>query len=364
MLGNDYYMKKAIELAKMGSGFVNPDPLSGVVIVKEDRIIGESYYKQRGSISCEIDAIEHATYPLEGATMYLVIEPFYEESVLNKLLFLLKEKNIRKLYIGLVNANSNKTIDFIGEAKKIGIECILGPLEEECRELNEIYTHYIKYKTPFVFVKWAMTLDGKLATKTGDSKWISSNESLEFVHHLRQRVSAIMVGENTVRQDDPLLTTRLEGLAISNPLRVIVSKYGDISLDAKVLDVNEERKTLIITSEKLSRVKEEEFIKKGVRLEKRKEVNNRISFMDIMQLLGSLEIDSLYIEGGSSLLASAFESGCVHKVYTAIAPKIVGGRDAITPVGGNGIERMDDAIVLKKVSHEIIGNDVIIKGYI
>ncbi len=364
MIGIRKYMKRAIDLAKKGSGFVNPDPLSGVVIVKEDKIIGESYYKHRSGISCEIDAIKHSTASIEGASMYITIEPFYEDSIINELLILLKEKGIGKLFIGTRNHNPLKTIDFLEETKNIGIHCESGLLEEECRELNEIYTYYIKHKTPYVFVKWAMTLDGKLATKTGDSKWISSNESLEFVHHLRQRVSAIMVGENTVRKDNPLLTTRLLGVKISNPLRVIVSKYGDISLDAKVLDVNEEMKTLIIASEFIPQEKEEAFIQKGVKVAKLKETNKRIAFSDIMELLGSLEIDSLYIEGGSEILASAFESGCVHKVYTAIAPKIVGGRDAITPVAGKGIERMDDAIVLNNVSHEIIGNDVIIKGYI
>ena len=181
---------------------------------------------------------------------------------------------------------------------------------------------------------------------------------------MRQRVAAIMVGENTVKVDDPMLTTRLNGVKLSNPLRVIVSRLGDIPMEAKVLKVDENVETLIIASENLPPHKEEELLGKGLRIAKLKEQNNRIDFREIMRLLGSMGIDSLYIEGGSGILASAFESGCVHKVYAAIAPKIIGGRNAITPVGGKGIEYMRDAIMLKRVSYEIVGPDVIVKGYL
>ncbi|MDF2612152.1 MAG: diaminohydroxyphosphoribosylaminopyrimidine deaminase [Lachnospiraceae bacterium] len=258
----------------------------------------------------------------------------------------------------------DKKVDFIAELKKAGISCEVGLQSEECEELNEIYSYYIQHKLPFVIAKWAMTLDGKLATRTGDSKWISSEDSLHFVHQLRQRVAAIMVGENTVKLDNPLLTTRLEGVMLSNPLRVIVSKYGDLPMDAKVLQVDDNTKTLVITSENILKEKEEEIRQKGVQIVKLKERNHHIDFQDIMGVLGNMGIDSLYIEGGSSLLGSAFERGCIHKVYATVAPKIIGGKDAITPVGGIGIERMRDAIVLTKVSHEIIGPDVVMKGYI
>ncbi len=358
------YMKRVIELANQGSGFVNPDPLSGALLVRDGRVLGEACYEAYGFDPAELKVLRQATDELSGSELYLNIEPFQSESRVRECLALIKEKGIVKVYVGMRDQNPEKKVDFLSELIKLGVSYEIGVLSGECEEQNEIYTYYIKHKEPFVFVKWAMTLDGKLATKTGDSKWISSDDSLRFVHHLRQRVAAIMVGENTVKLDDPMLTTRLNGVKLSNPLRVIVSRYADIPMEAKVLKVDENVKTMIIASENLPPQKEEELLGRGITIAKLKEKNHRIDFREIMRLLGSMGIDSLYIEGGSAILASAFESGCVHKVYAAIAPKIVGGRDAITPVGGEGIEYMRDAIMLKRVSHEIVGPDVIVKGYL
>lgn len=353
------FMNRALELAIKGSGFVNPHPLSGAVIVRNGIIIGEGYYKAYGSVSAEVDALNNISVDVSEAEIYLNIEPFVD-SALQALI----KCGIKKVYIGILDQNPSKRWNSTALLKAHGIEVEIGLLEEKNRELNEIYCHYITKGTPFVFTKWAMTLDGKLASRTGDSKWISSEGSLEFVHHLRQRVAAIMVGENTVVMDDPLLTTRLEGVEISNPIRVILSKYGNIPSASKVLQVDEKTKTLIIASEFIPSEKEAFFINKGVQVLRLPEKTGRINFRDIVDALGKLKIDSLYIEGGSAVLASAFESGVVRKVYAAVAPKIIGGKTAPTPVGGIGIERMRDAIVLDRVSHEIIGTDVIFKGYI
>lgn len=358
------YMKRVIELANRGSGFVNPDPLSGALLVKDKRIVGEGWYEAFGADSAEITAFRQATGELTGSELYLNIEPFQSEQQIKECLSLIQEKGIAKVIVGMQNPNPVKKLDFFIELTKIGVSYEIGVLSKECEEQNEIYAYYSKHREPFVIVKWAMTLDGKLATRTGDSKWISSDDSLRFVHQLRQRVSAIMVGENTVRLDDPMLTTRLVGVKLSNPLRVIVSKYGDIPVEAKVLQVDETVRTLIIASEHIPQESEAILVRKGVQVAKLKEHGGRLDFHEVMRLLGNMGIDSLYIEGGSAILASAFESGCVHKVYTAIAPKIIGGRSAFTPVGGEGIERMRDAIVLNRVSHEIVGPDVIVKGYL
>lgn len=360
----ELYMKRAIELAKKGIGFVNPGPLCGVVIVKNSEIIGEGYYSAYKAESAEQQAIRNSLKDTKGGEMYINIEPSVNSGSYEVSMKAILESRVSKVYIGTkVHSISgeNSPCQILREA---GIEVETDILKDECQELNEIYIHYVKEGTPFVFTKWAMTLDGKLATRTGDSKWISGDDSLKFVHHLRQRVAAIMVGENTVRMDNPLLTTRLEGVEISNPLRVILSKYGDIAPDANVLKVDDKTKTLIIASTDIPKSKEEFLLSRGVEILKLTENNGRIEFKDIVRALGARGIDSLYIEGGSSVLASAFESGVVKKVYAAVAPKIIGGKDAFTPVGGLGVERMKDAIILKKVSHEIVGNDVIISGYI
>lgn len=357
-------MKRTIELANRGSGFVNPNPLSGAVVAKDGNILGEGCYEAYGAEGAEIIALKQVSGDLSGAELYLNIVPFQSERRIREGLDLIKEKGIAKVVIGMTDPNPKKKLDYIEELSKLGVGYELGVLQEECKEQNEIYTYYSKYKEPFVIVKWAMTLDGKLATRTGDSKWISSDDSLHFVHQLRQRVAAIMVGENTVKLDDPMLTTRLNGVKCSNPLRVIVSKYGDLPPDARVLQVDDKVSTLILSSLNISPTREEALLQKGVQIVKLKEVKGRLDFHEVMSLLGSMGIDSLYIEGGSAILASAFESGSVHKVYATIAPKIIGGRTAYTPVGGEGIERMREALVLKKVKYEVVGPDVIVKGYL
>ncbi|MBZ9686575.1 bifunctional diaminohydroxyphosphoribosylaminopyrimidine deaminase/5-amino-6-(5-phosphoribosylamino)uracil reductase RibD [Clostridium estertheticum] len=347
------YMNKAIELAKKGIGFVNPDPLVGAVVIKGGKIIGSGYHKAYNSSSAEVDAFNNISQELHGAEIYINLEPDANSIITS---------GIKKVYIGMLHpVDKGRNVELLRAA---GIEVEINILKCECEELNEISTHYLPSGTPFVFTSWSMTLDGKLASKTGDSRWVSGEDSLKFVHHLRQRVAAIMVGENTVRLDDPMLTTRLEGVEISNPLRVILSTYGDISMDAKVLKVNKDTKTIVIVSNNISLEKEEQLLKKGVEVLKLKETLKKIDFKDIVKALGDRGIDSLYIEGGSGVFASAFESGVVNVVYATIAPKIIGGKNAVSPVGGIGIERMRDAIILKRVTHEIVGSDVIFKGYV
>lgn len=357
-------MKRVLELAKKGIGFVNPDPLLGAVAVKENHIIGEGAYMYYGDIYAEMKALRNAAGNLVGSELYVNLDPFLPGRDVKEICRSIILSGIKKVYIGMLSPDMESSKRGIKALRQQSVEVITGVLEEECSELNEIYSHYINTGLPFVFTKWAMTLDGKLATVTGDSKWISSEGSLRFVHHLRQRTAAIMVGENTVRLDNPMLTTRLDNVEISNPIRVILSKYGYISPEANVLKIDEKTMTIIIASEKISKDNEDMLLKKGVELLKFKEYDNRIDFKEIARALGKKKIDSLYIEGGSEVLASAFESGIVNKVYAAVAPKIVGGRNAITPIGGKGIERMKDAIMLKRVTHEIVGNDVIFKGYI
>lgn len=356
-------MKKAIDIANRGSGFVNPDPLVGVILVKNEKIIGQGWYKSFGSERAEMMAIKSAYEDTKHSELFINIEPEVDEGDNEYISFILNS-GIKRIYIGIANPKVGKGGKVEEVFKPLGIDVKYGVLKDECEELNEIYAHYINTGRPFVFTKWAMTLDGKLASRTGDSKWISSERSLEFVHHLRQRVAAIMVGENTVRIDNPLLTTRLEGVVISNPLRVILSKYGHIPSNSNVLKVDSDTRTLIIASEYITIEKETELKNYGVDIIKLREIEGKIQFEDIVKALGERNIDSLYIEGGSSLLGSAFESGVVNKVYAAIAPKIIGGKDAISPVGGIGIDKMNDAIVLNRVTHQIIGDDVIFKGYI
>jgi len=249
------YMDKAIDLAKMGIGFVNPDPLVGAVIVKNEKIIGQGYHKVCSGFTAEVEAINSVTEEIEGSDIYINLEPDAKAIIKN---------GIKKVYIGILHPkDKGRNVDIMRAA---GIEVEIDVLKEKCEELNEISMQYLTTGKPFVFTKWAMTLDGKLASKTGDSKWISGEDSLRFVHHLRQRVAAIMVGENTVRLDDPLLTTRLEGVEISNPIRVILSRYGDIAMDSKVLVTDKDTQTIVIVSNNISSDKEILLFEKGAQV--------------------------------------------------------------------------------------------------
>lgn len=359
MVREEEFMLKAIEIAKKGYGFASPGPLEGAVLVNNNVVIGFGYRKRFRERPVWEFVEDITSINIKTCELYMNIEPDIDN------IEIIKQYGgvgIKKIYFGILNPVSPGRVT--AALCEEGIEVCYDVLKEQCEELNEVYLHYIKKGTPFVFVKWAMTLDGKLATRTGDSKWISGKESLRFVHQLRQQVMAIMVGENTVRLDNPMLTTRLEGVEISNPIRIILSKYGDIPKEANVLKVDENTKTIILTSNMLSRDKEVNFKTLGIDIIKFEEKNGKIDFRDIIHALGDRGIDSLYIEGGSGVLGSAFESGIVNKVYAAIAPKIIGGKDALTPVGGVGVERMRDAIILNRVAHEIVGSDVIIKGYV
>lgn len=352
------FMNRAIELASKGEGFVVGKALYGLVIVKKDKIIAEGFRDKTEHDNIEINLIKQVKEGLKEAEVYINIEPKLREEQIKKIV----HSGIKKIYIGILDPIEKGR--FVNKLRKFGIEVEVGLLEEENRELNEIYIHYKTTGKPFVVTKWAMTLDGKLAAQNGDSKWISNESSLYFVHKLRQRCSGILVGENTVKLDNPMLTTRLEGVEVSNPIRIIISKTGDIPKESKVLKVSEGVKTIVVTAKNLSKEREQLFYSKNVDIIKLEANEGHFDFNVILEVLAKRGIDSILIEGGSSILGSAFDSKVVNKVYGVVAPKILGGGLSITPVGGHGIEYMRDAIELKNVKHEIVGNDVIFRGYV
>ncbi|HHY91417.1 MAG TPA: bifunctional diaminohydroxyphosphoribosylaminopyrimidine deaminase/5-amino-6-(5-phosphoribosylamino)uracil reductase RibD, partial [Clostridiales bacterium] len=243
-----------------------------------------------------------------------------------------------------------------------GIEVVTGVLEEEARKLNEIFIKYITTKTPFCLLKTAMTLDGKIAAHTGDSKWITGEASRKAVHELRHRFSAIMVGIQTVLADNPLLTTRLENKKGRNPVRIIVDSRGRIPLEANVLQCDAETATIIATTKQIDGKKKEAIEKKGARVLILPSKEGKVSLKDLMRELGRLQIDSVLLEGGSTLNASALQEGIVDKVAAFIAPKILGGENAKTPVGGRGKDFVREAFRLENIRVETIGEDILIEG--
>jgi diaminohydroxyphosphoribosylaminopyrimidine deaminase/5-amino-6-(5-phosphoribosylamino)uracil reductase len=357
-------MRRAIELAQEGVGYTSPNPLVGAVIVKNGRIIGEGYHKLYGGPHAEINAFKNAIEDVEGATMYVTLEPCSHYGKTPPCANTIVEKKISKVVIGMMDPNPIVAGRGIKILEKNGIEVITGILEGEVRKLNEIFIKYITTKLPFCILKTAMTLDGKIATSTGDSMWITNEGSRNYVHKIRHRVSGIMVGIGTILADNPKLTTRLDNKEGKDPIRIIVDTTAKIPLDSNVLNTNSKARTIIVTTENADDEKLEAIKAKGAEIIITPLRNNKVDLSFLMQRLAESGIDSILIEGGSTLNYSALEEGIIDKVISFIAPKIIGGNDAKTPVGGEGIKYVKDAILLENIQVSRFNEDIMIEGYL
>ncbi|MEJ8554722.1 bifunctional diaminohydroxyphosphoribosylaminopyrimidine deaminase/5-amino-6-(5-phosphoribosylamino)uracil reductase RibD [Tepidibacter sp. Z1-5] len=358
------YMKRAIELALKGKGYTSPNPLVGAVIVKEGRIIGQGYHEHYGKAHAEVNAVNNACEDVTGATMYVTLEPCSHFGKTPPCAQLLIDKKIKKVIIGMMDPNpivAGRGIKLLRENR---IEVTVGVLEEEVKKMNEIFIKYISKKLPFCILKTAMTLDGKIATSTGDSKWITNEKSREYVHEIRHQVSGIMVGIGTVLADNPSLTTRLEDKEGVDPVRIIVDTKGRIPLESKVLNINSKSKTIIATTEKADKNKLKLIKEKKAEIIITPLKNNQVDLGYLIQKLGEMKIDSILIEGGSTLNYSILNEGYVDKVISFIAPKIIGGENAKTPVGGVGIEYIKNAIELESFEVKMFEQDIMIEGYL
>ncbi|QEK13304.1 bifunctional diaminohydroxyphosphoribosylaminopyrimidine deaminase/5-amino-6-(5-phosphoribosylamino)uracil reductase RibD [Crassaminicella thermophila] len=358
------YMKRALELAKYGIGYTNPNPLVGAVIVKNNRIIGEGYHRRYGEPHAEINAFLNATEDVVGATMYVTLEPCSHFGKTPPCANAIVQKGIKKVVIAMKDPNPLVSGDGIQILKNHGIEVVTDVLEEEAKKLNEVFIKYITTKKPFCILKTAMTLDGKIATFTGDSKWISNESSRKYVHKLRHAVSGIMVGIGTIISDDPLLTTRLEDIKGLNPTRIIVDTHGKIPLNSKVLKTCKNVQTIIATTELADTKKLKSIEKMGAEILITPIKEGKVDLSSLMTALGEKKIDSILLEGGSTLNYSALNEGIVDKVISFIAPKIIGGHTAKTPVGGEGRMYMKDAILLKNIKVSYFKNDIMIEAYL
>ena len=353
------YMKRAIELAKLGEGKVNPNPLVGAVIVKNGKIIGEGYHKYFGGNHAEIEAINNATEDVRGADIYVTLEPCAHYGKTPPCAEAIVKMGFKNVYIGSKDPNtlvSGKGIEII---KNAGINVVCGVMEDECTKLNEVFFKYIQEKTPFVVMKFATTLDGKISTVTGQSKWISNDYSREYVHKLRNSLMGIMVGINTVIKDNPSLTARIDDGR--NPIRIIVDSKLRIPENSKVLDTSNGR-CIIAVSENFDKKKAKELEEKGVEIIV--SGKERVNLKKLMIILGSMGIDSILLEGGGELNFSALEEGIVDKVIAFISPKIFGGNTSKTSVGGLGIEDINKSFKLRDLSFSDMKGDIMITGYI
>ena len=358
------YMKRALELAQKGIGYVNPNPLVGAVIVKEDRIIGEGWHEFYGGPHAEVNAFKNASEDVKGAVLYVNLEPCAHYGKTPPCAEAIIEKGIKKVVIALEDPNSEVAGKGIKMLKEHGIEVVIGVMEEESRSLNEIFLKFITTKLPFCILKSAMTLDGKIATRTGDSKWITNEKSRNYVHELRHKVSGIMVGVNTITRDNPYLNTRLKDGNGKDPARIIVDTTAKIFLDANVLSLKSEAPTIIASTEIAPKDKLKGLREKGAEIILTPLKQDKVDLNYLVKELGKRKIDSMLLEGGGELNYSALEAGIVDKVNVFIAPKFIGGREANTPIGGHGIPLMKQALLLDQVSVKNFDDDVMIEGYI
>lgn len=354
-------MKRCFELAAQGSGFTAPNPMVGAVITKDGEIISEGFHEYYGGPHAEIRAIENASQDLKGAHIYVNLEPCSHQGKTPPCSLALVKQGFSKVFIANIDPNplvAGKGIDIL---KNAGIEVETGLLEKEGLKLNEKFFHFIQNKTPFIALKTATSLDGKIATYTGESQWITSVESRKVVHQLRQDYTAILVGINTVLKDDPALTVRLEK-EVKNPIKVVVDTSLKTPHGFKIL--NDKAPLIIATTRMASKARIAEFeqyrhvqvwvcpLKDGV-----------VNLEYLLEKLGEEGIDSLIVEGGGSINFSVLQHHLPQKIYAFIAPKIIGGMNSKSSFTGKGIKHLEDVPELKEVHYQTIGNDLLMEGY-
>ena len=355
-----YYMQKAIELAKKGIGKVNPNPLVGAVIVKDGKIISSGYHKSFGGLHAEREAILNTSTSLANSTLYVTLEPCCHYGKTPPCTDIIIDSGIKRVVVGSLDPNPLISGNGIRILKKSGIEVEVGVLQEDCKNINEIFYHYITHNTPFVTMKYAMTLDGKISSYTGDSKWITGEKARQFVHKERNRNMAIMVGVQTIIVDNPRLTCRIENGR--NPIRIVCDTHLRTPLDSSVVKTSKDIPTIIATSENTMDKKIINYEKFGVKVIKIQEKDEKIDLQQLMIHLGKMGIDSILLEGGSFLNFSALQENIVNKIQAYISPKIIGGKEATTPVAGLGIADISKAFKLNNLFVSKFGDDFLLEG--
>ncbi|MBZ4664930.1 bifunctional diaminohydroxyphosphoribosylaminopyrimidine deaminase/5-amino-6-(5-phosphoribosylamino)uracil reductase RibD [Mahella sp.] len=358
---HEIFMQRALELARMGWGTTNPNPMVGAVVVKDGRIIGEGYHKKAGEPHAEINALRDAGDAARGSTVYVTLEPCSHFGRTPPCADALIKAGVKEVVIAMEDPNPRVAGRGINALRQAGIKVITGIMERDACSLNEVFIKYITSDMPFVIWKCAMTLDGKAATANGDSKWITNDLSREYVHWWRYRVSAVLAGIGTVLADDPMLTVRLPHINIEKqPVRIVADSLAKTPLDSNVLNI-EQAPTIIATSWSADPGKIEAFKSKGADVITT-DGKDKVNLVQLMRELHKREIDSVFIEGGPTLAASAIEEGLVDKAMVFIAPKLTGG-NGLSALGGNGVARMADARRLSDVSIKRFEDDVLIEGY-
>ena len=359
------FMREALRLAKSVEGRTSPDPLVGAVLVKDNRILSTGYHAEVATPHAEAWAIEKAGEAARGTTLFVNLEPccFFETKNNPPCTQTIIKAGIKKVIAAMEDPNPSVAGKGFAELREAGVEVEVGLLEEEAKKLNEVFIKYITTGRPFVILKTAMSLDGKIATNTGESFWITGIEARKRGHHLRNIVDAVLVGINTIMKDNPELTVReIEG-QIKNPKKIVLDPQARLPLTSKVLKI-EPQNTLVVVSDQAPRSRSEKIKSKGAQVIQLKVKNGFLPMDRLLKDLGRRGITSILIEGGGTTNASALSAGIVDKINFFISPKIIGGQKSPTPVEGEGIDSLAKAIKLRDLSAVKIGEDFLLEGYI
>ena len=353
------YMGLALELARRGRGWTSPNPMVGAVIVKDGAVIGQGWHRKYGGLHAEREALADCARSPAGATLYVTLEPCCHQGKQPPCTQAILEAGITRVVVGSHDPNPLVCGKGLEQLRAHGVEVETGVLKEACDTLNQIFFHFIRTRRPYVILKYAMTLDGKIATRTGLSQWITGPEARAQVHRDRHRCAAIIAGVGTVLADDPLLTCRMEGGR--NPLRVICDSHLRTPLDSQLVRTAKEVPTLLATAE-TNQEKWEPYRSAGCRVWALPGPDGRVDLTALMERLGQENIDSVLLEGGASLNWSALEAGLVQHVQAYIAPKLFGGAQAKSPVAGLGVEAPGLAVRLKDTRVTRLGDDFLMEG--
>ena len=359
------FMMSALRLAAKGAGRTSPNPMVGALIVKDGVVIAKGYHKKAGEPHAEINAINEAGSKAGGTELYINLEPCSHFGRTGPCTDAVIASGIKKVFIAMKDPNPKVSGQGIEKLKKAGIQVMVGILEEKAKKLNEPFIKHVTTGLPFVTIKAAVTLDGSIATRTGNSKWITGEVSRRHVHRIRDRTDAVLVGIGTVERDDPSLSTRLVRGKGRSPIRVVLDEKLIISPEAGVIKSSDDESYLIIaTTDMASPEKIERLEALGAKVIVYDGNNGLIPLRSLMADLGKMDITSLIIEGGSEVNASALNAGIVDKMSLYYAPKILGGRDSINVVGGSGVDLIAQAVELKNVSVKRFADDFLVEGYI
>ena len=356
---DETYMRRAIVLAERGAGWTSPNPMVGAVIVKDGRIIGEGWHRRYGEAHAERNALQSCTESPVGSVLYVTLEPCCHHGKQPPCTDAILEAGIRRVAVGSGDPNplvAGKGVELL---RAHGVTVDTGVLKEECDALNPVFFHFIQTKRPYVVMKYAMTMDGKIATRTGDSRWITGEAARQRVHQDRHRYSAIMAGVGTVLADDPLLTCRMEGG--KNPVRIICDSHLRMPPDSRVVLTAREVPTILAAAAPPPE-RRKALEDAGCQVWDLPGPEGRVDLNALMDRLGAQDIDSVLLEGGGTLNWAALHSGIVQKVQTYIAPKLFGGTAAKSPIAGLGVETPAQAVRLVRTTVTQIGEDFLLES--